>query len=878
MFQARDIKKDGERIMNRQLRTRHLSGVPTTEVREYETRHRQLAREAAADGMVLLQNENNILPLAPGCSVALYGAGALHMTKGGTGSGDVNQREVVSIYEGLKNAGITIANESWLEEFEKEYQEKRLIWRDELLSQSKLEDHADLFEIYAGNPMKCPMGPEPVREDTDIAIYVLSRTSGEGADRKDAEGDALLTKEEYSLLSKLTGIYDSLILVLNIGGLIDLGFLDDFTNIEAIVYMSQPGMEGGNALADILTGKVNPSGKLTDSWAYSYKDYPGAKEFSTNGATLEYAAYHEGIYVGYRYFDSFHKAVRYGFGFGLSYTNFRITTEGVELSDKDGSKPMVAVRVRVQNVGDTYAGRQVVQIYVSCPDGRLAKEHRRLVAFAKTSMLEPGQTELLTIKFSVDLLTSYSEEAPGFILEEGFYGIWVGNSLGDSSIRGMLRMDHGIIVTVTDHICPIKKAIKELDQTESKRSTRYKAWIEKAKGRNVPIVNISNVYQFSRIVDYSEHEKTDPESYAIAESLDMDELVKMTTGDLARGEMHSDGVIGSSGLAVPGSAAETCTACTDRGIGSMVLSDGPAGLRLDQYYYVDPNGGLTQRNFMEKVEDGLFNTRGDYPDDYTKYYQFCTAFPVGTLLAQSWDTELLERFGAAVAEEMTEFQTSLWLAPGMNIHRNPLCGRNFEYFSEDPYLSGMMAAAVTKGVQSRGGCGTTIKHFACNNQEANRMHCDSRVSERALREIYLKGFEICVRSAQPMSVMTSYNLVNGVHTANSFDLCSKVLRDEWGFKGLVMTDWTTTEHGDDCTAAGCMRAGNDLICPGNVSDHENIRSELIDGLLSQGEIRQCVARLIHVCMQSNAYLDVPPYTEQFGGTLKKYLKVEKEMS
>ncbi len=862
--------------MSRQLRTRHLSGVASTEVREYETRHRHLAREAAADGMILLRNENDVLPIEPGRSVALYGSGALHVIKGGTGSGDVNQREVVSIYDGLKNAGIRIANEKWLEDYEKEYRECRLRWRDEILSQSKTESHEDLFEIYAGNPMPCPIGPDPEHEDARVALYVISRTSGESADRKDAEGDGRLTAEEYGFINKLCGIYDSLILILNIGGLIELKFLDDFSNIEGIVYMSQPGMEAGNALADVLTGKVNPSGKLTDSWAYEYQDYPGAKEFSTNGASLEYAAYHEGIYVGYRYFDSFNKAVRYGFGFGLSYTRFQITTEGVELSDKDGSKPMVAVRVRVQNVGDRHAGREVVQIYASCPDGRMPKEHRRLVAFAKTGMIEPGQAELITIKFSVDLLTSYSTEAPGYVLEEGYYGIWVGNSLGDSSIRGLLKMDHGIIVTATEGICQPEKPLKEIEESEAKRSTRYKAWIEKAKGRNVPIVNISHIYQHTRIVDYHGHEEVDRESYDMAASLGIDELIKMTTGDLSRGEMHTDGVIGSSGLAVPGSAAETCTACVDKGIGSMVLTDGPAGLRLDQYYYVDPNGGLTQRNFMEKVEGGLFNTKGDYPDDYTRYYQFCTAFPVGTLMAQTWDPELMERFGAAVAEEMMEFQTSLWLAPGMNVHRNPLCGRNFEYFSEDPYLSGMMAAAVTRGVQSKDGCGTTIKHFACNNQEANRMHCDSRVSERALREIYLKGFEICVRSAQPMAVMTSYNLVNGVHTANSFDLCSKVLRDEWGFSGLVMTDWTTTEHGDDCTAAGCLRAGNDLICPGNVSDHENIRSELIDGQLSQDEIRRCVARLINVCRQSNAYLDVPPYAEQFGNRLKVYLKVEKE--
>lgn len=863
--------------MSRQLRTRHLSGVADISVRDYEIRHREIAREAASAGMVLLKNENDTLPLAEGSKVALYGPGALHMSKGGTGSGDVNQREVVSVYDGLKAAGLQIINEDWINSYEEGYQAERLKWRDYVLD---LSDKAggNLFNIYAGNPLKAPQGELPKATDAQVAIYVLTRTSGEGADRKNAKGDFLITDEEYAFMSDLCNLYESVVLVLNTGGLIDLSFADDFTNIDSILYMSQPGMEGGNALADVLTGKVNPSGKLTDSWAYTYSDYPGASEFSTNGPSLEYAAYHEDIYVGYRFFDSFNKSVRYGFGFGLSYTSFKITTESVNVIGMGTSDPRVCVGVKVVNSGEKYAGREVVQIYVSCPDGRLAKEHRRLVAFAKTGLLAPGEEQLLKIEFSLELCESYSESIPGFILEEGYYGIWVGNSLGDCSIRGLLRMDHGIILTQTDHICPLKKNIRKHDQTELTRSTRYKSWVEKARVRGVPTVNISEAYKSTRIVEYGEKSYTNDEARAIASMLDIDELIKMTTGDLNRGELHTQGVIGSSGLAVPGSAAETCTACIDKGIGSMVLSDGPAGLRLDQYYYVGSDGKLTQREFMDKVEDGLFSKKkeDEYSEGYTKYYQFCTAFPVGTLLAMSWDPDILYKVGAAVSEEMMEFQTSLWLAPGMNIHRNPLCGRNFEYYSEDPVLSGIMASAMTRGVQSKGGCGTTIKHFACNNQEENRLHCDSIVGERALREIYLKGFEICIKESQPMSVMTSYNLINGVHTANSYDLCTKVLRDEWGFEGMIMTDWTTTEQGDDCTAAGCMRAGNDLVCPGNASDHSNIREELIDEQLSKDEIINCVSRIINTAWQSNAYLDVPSYTEKYHNRLRKYISVQRE--
>ncbi len=865
--------------MSRQLRLRHLSGVTDISVREYETRHRAIARKAAAEGMVLLRNENDTLPLKEGSSVALYGAGALYTKKGGTGSGDVNQRESVNIYDGLKAAGIHITTEDWLKSYEAGYQEERIKWRDHVLELSEAAG-GNLFNLYAGNPMKFPKGDEPRATDADVAIYVISRTSGEGADRKNVKGDFLVTDDEYAFVQSLCNLYNSVILIINSGGLIDLAFTDDFTNIDSILYMSQAGMEGGNALTDVLIGKVNPSGKLTDTWAYSYSDYPGAAEYSTNGASLEYAAYHEDIYVGYRYFDSFNKSVRYGFGFGLSYTKFRITTESVNVIGMGTKDPRVCVGVKVVNVGEKYSGREVVQVYVSCPDGRLAKEHRRLAAFAKTTELAPGEAQLLKIEFSLELCESYSEEYPGYILEEGYYGIWVGNSLGDCSIRGLLRMDHGVVLTQTDHICPLKKNLRKMDQTELTRSTRYKAWVEKAKSRGVPLVNISEAYRSTRVVEYGEKSYTDPEAVAVARSLDIDELIKMTTGDLGRGELHTaGGIVGSSGIAVPGSAAETCIACEDKGIGSMVLSDGPAGLRLDQFYYVAPDGSLTQREFMDKVEDGLFvKEPKTYPDDYKKYYQFCTAFPVGTLLAQTWDPEILYQFGAAVAEEMMEFQTSLWLAPGMNIHRNPLCGRNFEYFSEDPLISGIMAAAITRGVQSKGGCGTTIKHFACNNQEENRMHCDSIVGERALREIYLKGFEICIKESQPMAVMTSYNVVNGVHTANSYDLCTKVLRDEWGFEGLVMTDWCTTEQGEDCTAAGCMRAGNDLVCPGNEKDHANIREELIDDLLEKDEIINCVSRLIKTAWQSNAYLDVPSYTEQFHTQLRRFISVQREQA
>lgn len=293
----------------------------------------------------------------------------------------------------------------------------------------------------------------------------------------------------------------------------------------------------------------------------------------------------------------------------------------------------------------------------------------------------------------------------------------------------------------------------------------------------------------------------------------------------------------------------------DEGIASITLADGPAGLRLNKFYDV-VNGERKIQDFIDSVEDGLFRISDEKQGE--RYYQFCTAFPIGTVLAQSWDMEVLKNVGRAVAKELEIFQITLWLAPGMNIHRNPLCGRNFEYYSEDPLISGIMAAGMTEGVQETVGVGTTIKHFACNNQEDNRFGSDSIISERALREIYLQGFEICVKEAQPMAIMTSYNLINEVHAANSYDLCTKIARDEWGFKGLIMTDWGTTNEMPEgyakCSRPEiCIQAGNDLICPGVVSDHEQIRVALKNGTLKESELRRSVARLIAIILKSNAY-------------------------
>ena len=857
------------------LKNKTFTGTTSNEVTARETENRKIARQAAAEGFVLLKNEDHILPLKKGIKLGLYGAGAVKTIKGGTGSGDVNERECVNICQGLENAGYEITSSAWLEAYASLYEETRLKWRDEILGKLEAYDN-NFFEAYSTTPFFMPCG-NPVDVDkasadgADTAIYVLSRIAGENADRHDTEGDYYISAEEKALIAQLSKAYDSLVLVINTGGLVDLAFVQEFDNIKAVLQFVQAGQEGGSAFADVVSGKVTPSGKLADTWAFDYKDYPNSETFSFKNGDVNTEKYQEGIYVGYRYFDTFDVPVLYPFGFGLSYTDFMICTEEIKTVNTESGKPEIAVTVKVTNTGDTYCGKEVVQIYVSCPQGKLAKEYRRLAGFAKTEELKPGESCRITITFPVYQLASFHEENAAWVLEEGTYGVWSGNSIQGAKLAGSLCVDKDAILVQCEHICPVKEELTELTPDSSRMKEKEAAWLEKAAG--LPSVHIDAEKITKETVVYTElPERFTGRAGEIVESLSVEQLIQMSAGDPGKGQ---DAVLGSAGITVPGAAAETSSAASGEpwNLPSIALADGPAGLRLNQKYQV-VDGEIVRENFMKSIEKGFFAEPS--PEVGTAYYQFCTAIPVGTLLAQTWNAELVKEVGEMIGKEMELFQVTLWLAPGMNIHRNPLCGRNFEYYSEDPLLSGIMASSMTLGVQKVPGCGTTIKHFACNNQEDNRMGSDSVLSERALREIYLKGFEIAVKNSQPMSIMTSYNMINGVHAANCYDICTRAARDEWGFAGAVMTDWTTTfaSPRGECTAAGCMRAGNDMVMPGIPKDHENIRRELEEGTLDIRELKRCICNTVNLILQSNRYEDAVSYLEQFEG-LDAYLSVER---
>lgn len=801
------------------------SGTLNEEISEREIAHRKLAKEAAGEGIVLLINEG-ILPLKNSTPIALFGAGAEKTVKGGIGSGDVNNRENISIYRGLKEAGISITSETWLTDYLKYYDIARNKWKDIVLNAAKTVDNP--FDAYAENPFVMPEGREI--NDNDIkgagaVIYVISRISGEGKDRRRIEGDYYLSKREQEDISYLDKKNIPIILILNAGGPIELtDLLQKTENIQAVLNVSQLGQEGGYAVADVLLGKVVPSGKLTATWAKRYNDYPYAEEYSYLNGNLDIEEYKEGIYVGYRYFDSFGVEPLFPFGYGLSYTTFDIRFEGLRIH-----KENIELEVEVKNTGKLYSGKEIVQVYVTLPQNEIEKEYHRLIGFAKTHILQPKETQKITIKINQKEFASFSEQQHAWMIEEGRYGIWIGNS----SVS--LKQVAGITVSETV-VLERTKAV----EFEKKAPFEDLSISSLSENKQRQHANENDMLEIS-FVPQKEEKQFYQKKYAKDQTVE--ELIPLLYGNITKGTS----TLGSAGIRVPGSAGETTEELEEKyGIPSLIMADGPAGLRLRQSYEVDKETdtvygigvfGSLENGFLEPME---------YHENADIYYQYCTAFPVGTALAQTWNVELMQKFGEAIAVEMKEFYVDLWLAPGMNIQRNPLCGRNFEYYSEDPFLSGSMAAAVTKGVQSTEGCGVTIKHFACNNQEDNRMGVDAHVSERALREIYLKGFEIAVKQSEPVAIMSSYNLINGVHAANSKDLCTVIAREEWGFNGIIMSDWNTTVPEDGSIPWKCVAAGNDIIMPGNNEDDESIRVAYENGKLSEEEIRECAGRILAI--------------------------------
>lgn len=794
------------------------------ELFDYEKEHIGLLRDSLAECTLFLR-QNGAFPLETPGRIAAYGNGVRHTVKGGTGSGEVNSRYSVNVEQGLKGAGFTITTGRWLDAFDQVEQDAQKAFVKEIKERAKKKHTMAILEGM-GAVMPQPEYDLPLDGEGDTAIYVLSRISGEGNDREPIPGDIRLTDSEAKTILALDAKYEKFMLVLNVGGVVDLTPVKEVSNI---LLLSQLGVETGSVLADILLGRANPSGKLTTTWA-SWEDYCREGEFGDINDTR----YKEGIYVGYRYFDTVGKKPLFPFGYGLSYTSFDIAVTGAAAEGDT-----IRIKAAVSNTG-ARAGREVVQVYVSAPAGRLDKPYQDLAAFAKTDLLEPGASQELTISFSLRDCASYDAQKESYVLEAGSYVVRVGDSSDHTQPAALVDLDGEAVVTKAGN------CLGETDFEDWKPSGSETAAAEELS--DITRISVAAADIETVTVSYDQEREIDPR----VKDLTVEELAYLNVGAF-NPKAGALSVIGNAATNVAGAAGETTGVLKEKGFPVLVMSDGPAGLRLAKEFYRDEKGAhgigssMVPESFLPFLPAparfimNLIGGSGKPKKGQKVEYQYATAIPIGTAIAQSFNLPLAESYGSIVGDEMERFGVHLWLAPALNIHRDIRCGRNFEYYSEDPLISGKTAAAITRGVQRHPGCGTTIKHYAANNQEKNRYCNNSIVSERAMREIYLKGFGICVRESQPHALMTSYNLLNGVHTSEHRGLIEDILRCEYGFKGIVMTDWIVDMAQDKQSlhrmpiAAEIAKAGGDLVMPGSKGDFDSIVKAAKSGEL---ELRQ----------------------------------------
>jgi beta-glucosidase len=736
--------------------------------------HIALSRRAAAEGMVLLENRSNTLPLAKGTKVALFGTGQADYVRGGGGSGEVTTSYTRSIYQGFQlraKAGDAKILESLSQYYQAEV-DKQYAAGAQIGQTQEVEIPAALLAEAVAF--------------TDTAVIVIKRFSGEGYDRKGEphDGDFYLSENEETMVKTVVGHFAHVIVVLDVGGIVDTAWFKHDNKIGAVLMAGQAGIEGGLAVTDVLLGDVNPSGKLADTYAGSFADYPSSASFNES---QYYVAYNEDIYVGYRYFETIPGAaekVNYEFGYGLSYTTFALTEAAAKLEDNK-----ITASVKVTNTGSV-AGREVVQVYYSAPQGVLGKPAKVLAAFGKTGLLQPGESQTMTLCFAVDDMASYDDtgklQKSAYVLEQGEYAFYIGDSVRKvqkAAYTYSVAEPFRVVRQMTQRCQPF--AIHERMKADG---TMEPLPIQKP---NEPAENPANSTtpkptEKHMLADVAEGKLTLDEFIA---QLSDNDLIELCCGQPNTGVANTYGI---------GNLPEY-------GVPNVMTADGPAGLRIQ------PEVGVCT-----------------------------TAWPVESLLASSWDTDLMYEVGKAAAEEVKENNIGIWLAPALNIHRNPLCGRNFEYISEDPLVAGKMAAAEVRGVQSQH-VAATPKHFACNDKETNRTDSDSRLSERALREIYLHGFEIVVKEADPWAIMTSYNIINGRRTSENYDLITGILRGEWGYKGMVMTDWwNRASHINE------VKAGND------VKMAHGFRDELRMGMryaTSRGAVEACAKHVLEMILK-----------------------------
>lgn len=810
---------------------------------QYEIDHIARLRKIVPECMVLLKTDGSFPVEKPG-RIALYGNGARRTLKGGRGSADVYVRSYTTVEQGLEKAGFEVTTKYWLDAYEEARKKANASFRAWLKEKIAAEGLPMLMENLS-IVMPEPEYDIPLTGEGDTAVYVLARLCGEGVDRQDVPGDFRLSNTEIRDILWLQTHYKKFMLVLNTACIVDLSPIAQ--QVDNILLLSQLGSTIGDSLADVLLGKEYPSGKLAATWAcreaYSY-----IQEFGNRDDTR----YLEGIYVGYRYFDTAGVQPVFPFGHGLGYTTFDVKSDAPNL---EGTR--LSVPVRVTNIGKC-RGREVVQLYVSVPSGKLAQPFQTLAAFAKTGELLPGQTETILLSCAMESLASTNDADHVRVLEKGKYILRVGVSSANTKVIGAVVLDE---TAVTEHI----HCVGGETDFEDLRLEAPQLQIPD----HVPCLSLK-----AADVPCAEHmqAKPSPEALAFAQSLCDEDLCYLCTGDFV-GE-GSKSVIGDSAITVVGAAGETTARFRDRGIRNVIFADGPSGVRITRQYGVDEAGvyRIEEENSLMEIENktellpepilkalsAMMLLEKQEPRSGRIFEQNCTAIPAGTALAQTWNPAAVEACTEIVAEEMKHFGIDVLLAPALNIQRHPLCGRNFEYMSEDPLVSGKIAAGYVRGIQKNPGLAVTLKHFICNNQEANRFRTSSMVNGRSLRDLYARGFEIAIKEAQPHCLMSSYNLLNGVHTSERYDLLETLLRQEWGYQGMVMSDYLggekeTPKNGNRYRkfhSAESVKAGNDLMMPGGKEHYENIlhalRGEDAQCSLTRQEVEKCAARNIEL--------------------------------
>lgn len=803
------------------------------EYTQLEAEGRCIARRAAVEGIVLLENDG-ALPLEPQ-SVALFGAGAVMTIPGGTGSGEVNVRHVVSVREGLEAAGFEVATAARLDAYEAVWREARARFIADMRERLKRPTPqliAELIGMEFSYPADAPVTGGEVRQlNADACVYVVARQSGEGVDRADEPGSFRMTEQELADIRLCAELFETTIVVLNVGAPIDVSWFRSIEGVDALVLMGQIGMESGHALADVLSGTESPSGKLAVSWPESIAQVPFSDSYGKASPDPDCADYREGVFVGYRYYTSFGVKPIYLFGHGLSYAKF-----SVAVTDAAYSGGEVKMACEVQNSGETYAGKCVVQAYACLPAGGLAKEKTRLVAFAKTEALAPGVGARVELVFRLKDLASYDEKRAQTVLDPGDYLVLVGESAESAAPVATIRISERIVLEQHRNLCASQREVADLQPDRT-------GWETRRAGSGLVIEVPAAAAPVSH--DYDSEEALLPELAAAVDALGERRMLKLCVGTGLSNE--------GKGWCVPGAVGHSTAALLDVGVPNLEFCDGPAGVRIQRRSAIDAKGKIKPIDppisMYEVLPRSIERFVYGNADRDEVVYQFVTGFPAASSIAQTWNVGLAREVGCAVGAEMEEYGVAYWLAPALNIVRNPLCGRNFEYYSEDPLVSGKMAAAVVSGIQSRPGRYACVKHFAANNQETNRNTSSSNVDERVLREIYLRGFEITVRESRPVSVMASYNKINGVYATESADLLTAILRREWGFDGVVMTDWFATGfgHADECVA---VNAGVDLIMPGGTLPLSKLALGLITGKLSRDAVRLACARVLAKALET----------------------------